>query len=286
MTNTSIYMSTYSLSQDRSCNTSRAVFALKTKHKLCLTGTPLQNRIGEFFSLLRFLEVDPFSYYFCRKCPCKSLHWKFSDMRHCDQCKHRPMDHCCWFNSELLKPIQLNGNEGEGKLAFEKLHKLLSHIMLRRTKMERADDLGLPPRIVRIRRDYFNEEELDLYDSIYGESKRKFNTYVAQGVVLARLPPLLDLNIETNFVLEQLRKHLYIDHTNAPIGRSPRSCSPKTGARRAKHPCMLHLRRRSRGRNPVQVPPQILPSLCHKVYRWVHWQQCPGLSALPYITLN
>lgn len=56
--------------------------------------------------------------------------------------------------------------------------------MLRRTKEERADDLGLPPKIVKVRRDYFNEEELDLYDSIYGDSKRQFNTYVAHGVVL------------------------------------------------------------------------------------------------------
>lgn len=170
--------------KDRTCNTAKAVFALTTKHKLCLSGTPLQNRIGEFFSLLRFLEADPFSYYFCRKCKCKSLHWKFSNHRSCDDCKHRPMDHCNWFNAELLKPIQQYGNVGEGKTAFAKLRKILGHLMLRRTKVEKADDLGLPPRVVRIRRDYFNEEELDLYDSIYGESRRKFDTYVAQGVVL------------------------------------------------------------------------------------------------------
>jgi len=170
--------------KDRSCNTARAVFALKTKYKLCLSGTPLQNRIGELFSLLRFLEADPFSMYFCRKCDCKSMHWKFTDRRHCDQCKHRPMDHMCWFNYELLRPIQNNGNTGPGKVAFANLQLLLSLIMLRRTKVERADDLGLPPRVVKVRRDYFNEEELDLYDSIYGQSRRKFNTYVASGVVL------------------------------------------------------------------------------------------------------
>ena len=56
--------------------------------------------------------------------------------------------------------------------------------MLRRTKIERADDLGLPPRVVEIRRDFFNEEEKDLYQSLYSDSKRKFNDYVAEGVVL------------------------------------------------------------------------------------------------------
>ncbi|GEQ67318.1 hypothetical protein JCM33374_g982 [Metschnikowia sp. JCM 33374] len=51
-------------------------------------------------------------------------------------------------------------------------------------KIERADDLGLPSRIVEIRRDVFNEEEKVLYSSLYSDSKRKFNDYVAEGVVL------------------------------------------------------------------------------------------------------
>lgn len=170
--------------KDRTCNTAKSVFALQTTYKLCLSGTPLQNRIGEFFSLLRFLEIDPFAYYHCRECSCKQLHWAFTDRQHCDSCHHTPMSHVSFFNQEFLKPIQLHGHEGPGKEAMQRLHLLLSHIMLRRTKVERADDLGLPPRIVKIRRDFFNEEELDLYDSIYGSSKRKFDTYVAQGVVL------------------------------------------------------------------------------------------------------
>ncbi|KAF3927107.1 hypothetical protein AA313_de0207605 [Arthrobotrys entomopaga] len=170
--------------KDRSCSTARAVFNLQTKYKLCLSGTPLQNRIGELFSLLRFLESDPFSMYFCRKCDCKSMHWKFKDYKHCDDCGHRPMDHLCFFNYEILKPIQAFGNTGKGKDSYGKLQSLLKLIMLRRTKVQRADDLGLPPRIVRVRRDYFNEEELDLYQSTYSSSKRKFNTYVASGVLL------------------------------------------------------------------------------------------------------
>ena len=33
--------------KDRNCSTAKAVFALESKYKLCLTGTPLQNRVGE-----------------------------------------------------------------------------------------------------------------------------------------------------------------------------------------------------------------------------------------------
>lgn len=170
--------------KDRTCNTARAVYALQTKTKWCLSGTPLQNRIGELFSLLRFLEIDPFAFYYCRTCNCKSLHWKFSNRRNCDECHHTPMEHVCFFNNEFLKPIQTYGNAGPGKEAMGNLQVLLGHIMLRRTKVERADDLGLPPRIVHIKRAFFNEEELDLYASVYGDSKRKFDTYVAAGVVL------------------------------------------------------------------------------------------------------
>jgi DNA repair protein RAD16 len=171
--------------KQRNSKTTKAVCALKTKYKLCLTGTPLQNRIGEVFSLLRFLEVGPFAYNFCRKCPCKTLHWKFSDNRHCDKCGHGPMQHICFFNYEFLKPIQSHGNEGEGQAAHARLQKLLhQHVMLRRTKREREEDLGLPPKVMTIRRDNFSEEELDLYNSIYSDAQRKFDTFVAQGVLL------------------------------------------------------------------------------------------------------
>lgn len=40
-------------------------------------------------------------------------------------------------------------------------------MMLRRTKVERGSELGLPPRIVYTRRDLFNEEEDDFYEALY-----------------------------------------------------------------------------------------------------------------------
>lgn len=56
--------------------------------------------------------------------------------------------------------------------------------MLRRTKVERADDLGLPPRTIIVRRDYFSPEEKDLYLSLFSDAKRQFSYYVDQGTVL------------------------------------------------------------------------------------------------------
>lgn len=64
--------------KERSTNAAKAAFALNAQYKWCLSGTPLQNRVGELYSLVRFLGADPFSHYFCKQCDCKSLHWQVS----------------------------------------------------------------------------------------------------------------------------------------------------------------------------------------------------------------
>lgn len=82
---------------------------------------------------------------------------------------------------------------GPGRTAFKKLKILLDRMMLRRTKVmgiywpvtvcvwlwlsqiERADDLGLPPRTVIVRRDYFSQEEKELYLSLFSDAKRQFS---------------------------------------------------------------------------------------------------------------
>jgi len=61
---------------------------------------------------------------------------------------------------------------------------LLDRVMLRRTKLERADELGLPPRTVIVRRDYFSPEEKELYLSLFTDAKREFSTYVQKGTLL------------------------------------------------------------------------------------------------------
>ena len=53
-----------------------------------------------------------------------------------------------------------------------------------RLQLQRADDLGLPPRTVVIRRDYFSPEERELYLSLFSDAKRQFSTYLDQGTVL------------------------------------------------------------------------------------------------------
>lgn len=65
--------------------------------------------------------------------------------------------------------------------------------MLRRTKVERNDELGLPPRIIECRRDVFNDAEEELYQSLYSDSTRVFNTYAEAGTVLNNYASIFSL---------------------------------------------------------------------------------------------
>jgi DNA repair protein RAD16 len=179
--------------KDRYCSTAKASFAINCDYKWSLSGTPLQNRVGELFSLIRLMNLYPHSYYFCTRCPCKMQQWSFKDHLHCDHCGHTGHQHFCYWNREILKPIQKYGNQGDGLLAFKKLGSVLDRIMLRRTKIERNDELGLPPRIVECRRDVFNDAEEELYDSLYSDTNRTYNTYVTEGTVLNNYASIFSL---------------------------------------------------------------------------------------------
>lgn len=168
----------------RSSMTAKACFALKTDYRWCLSGTPLQNRIGEFFSLIRFLNIRPFAQYLCKQCPCATLEWSMNEESRCKHCKHAGMQHVSVFNQELLNPIQKYGNFGPGKDAFRKLRLMTDRIMLRRLKKDHTNAMELPVKEIYVDRQFFGEEENDFANSIMTNGQRKFDTYVAQGVLL------------------------------------------------------------------------------------------------------
>ncbi|ESZ94607.1 hypothetical protein SBOR_5018 [Sclerotinia borealis F-4128] len=170
--------------KSRTSGSAKACFALKASHKWCLSGTPLQNRIGEFFSLVRFLDIRPFACYFCKQCPCSTLEWDMNSQNRCNGCNHSGMQHVSVFNQELLNPIQKFGNNGAGKEAFRKLRILTDRFMLRRVKRDHSSAMELPAKEIYVDRQFFGEEENDFAGSIMNNGARKFETYVAQGVLL------------------------------------------------------------------------------------------------------
>ncbi|BFI40676.1 DNA repair protein RAD16 [Marchantia polymorpha subsp. ruderalis] len=192
--------------KDRRCSTAKAIFALRSIYKWALSGTPLQNRVGELYSLVRFLGVYPFSYYFCRKCDCKSLDYKFSFGQKCE-CGHSALLHFCWWNKFIANPIKKWGYIDEGRTAMTILkHLVLQKCLLRRTKTERAADLSLPPRTISLRRDVFDDREKDFYEALYSESQLQFNTYVHSGTLLNNYAHIFDLLIR----LRQAVNHPYL----------------------------------------------------------------------------
>lgn len=107
-----------------------------------------------------------------------------NDDNRCKQCGHSGMQHVSVFNQELLNPIIKNGNKGPGKVAFEKLRLLTERFMLRRVKRDHSSAMELPAKEIFVDRHFFGEEENDFAGSIMNNGTRRFETYVAQGVLL------------------------------------------------------------------------------------------------------
>ncbi|KAL4363700.1 hypothetical protein GQ457_04G011570 [Hibiscus cannabinus] len=64
--------------KDSRSNTAKAVLSLESLYKWALSGTPLQNRVGELYSLVgSFLAKVPYSYYLCKDCDCRILDYRF-----------------------------------------------------------------------------------------------------------------------------------------------------------------------------------------------------------------
>ncbi|KAI1414591.1 SNF2 family N-terminal domain-containing protein [Hypoxylon sp. FL1857] len=188
--------------KSRQTMTAKACFALNAEYRWCLTGTPLQNRIGEFFSLLRFLKVTPFASYVCGSCPCSQIEWAPRENYSCSHCDHHMFSHVSVFNQELLNPITRYGNVGPGKIAFEKLHSLIKRIMLRRLKKDNTNAMELPVKEIYVNRQFFGEHETDFATSIMTNTKRRFDTYADDGVVLKNYANIFGLIMQMRQVAD------------------------------------------------------------------------------------
>lgn len=109
--------------------TAQCVCSLKSNHRLCLTGTPMENHLGELWSMYHFLMPGFLG----------------------------PMDR---FNRQFRKPIE---NQADGD-RLRQLQKRVQPFLLRRTKQAVVQDL--PKKTEIIRSVILEGKQQDLYESI------------------------------------------------------------------------------------------------------------------------
>lgn len=110
--------------------------------RLCLTGTPVQNKLDDVFALIKFLRLNPFD------------------------------DKSVW-TEYVGSPVKF----GQA-LGIARLQTIMKCITLRRTKDAKAADgsmiLALPPRREELRLLKFEPQEQEIYDKFFKESKEEF----------------------------------------------------------------------------------------------------------------
>lgn len=130
----------------------RASCDLIADRRLCLTGTPVQNKLDDVFALLKFLRLEPF-------------------------------DEKSVWTEYIGTPVKY----GQA-LGIARLQSIMKCITLRRTKESRAENgqriLSLPPRQDILRRLTFDDYERSIYDQFFSESKAEFNELSSKNEVM------------------------------------------------------------------------------------------------------
>ncbi|TPX30734.1 hypothetical protein SmJEL517_g05755 [Synchytrium microbalum] len=163
----------------------RAAIQLKSQFRWCLSGTPIQNNIGELYPLISFLGIPPYA------------DW--------DE-----------FREKVMNPFK----RGRHKTALKRVHAILKGLhlkllkrlrhswfllnasdsppamCLRRTKDMQLDGQPitvLPPRNVLLDAQVFTTPERQFYDALEKRIRLKFNTYVKRGTVMKNYTNVLVL---------------------------------------------------------------------------------------------
>ncbi|WFC98467.1 DNA helicase rad5 [Malassezia yamatoensis] len=137
--------------KNRATVAARAACLLQADRRWALTGTPIQNRLTDLYSLLRFLQVEP-----------------WGDVS--------------FFNSFLAKPFA-----SQNAKALDIVQAILSSILLRREKSTRDSNglpiVDLPEKHLDTQHLRFSETEREIYNSVYDRARLRYKRLAAQGLV-------------------------------------------------------------------------------------------------------
>lgn len=139
----------------------RAIRKLKGRHKIALTGTPIENRLNELWSIFHFLNPGYLG----------------------SQTE---------FQRRFATPIEKNGDQQ----ATEKLQNLIRPFLLRRTKTDERIALDLPDKLEQKEYCPLTVEQASLYEQIVQQSLEKLEQvdgFARRGIILQMLNNLKQL---------------------------------------------------------------------------------------------
>ncbi|TPX50784.1 hypothetical protein SeLEV6574_g00692 [Synchytrium endobioticum] len=146
--------------KDTKTGQARAACALKGERRWCLTGTPIQNRLDDIFSLLKFLRLEPF-------------------------------DNKRVWDDKILKAIKF-----KDEIAQHRLQTLMKAITLRRTKHQKIKNqpiLTLPPKNERMILLELGPVERALYDRVHQKGVAFFDALMKRGEAMRNYVHLLEI---------------------------------------------------------------------------------------------
>ncbi|KAG0258506.1 DNA helicase rad5 [Mortierella polycephala] len=148
--------------KSRITKTSKACYALNSARRWIVTGTPIQNKLEDLFSLVHFLRAEPWS--------------NFS-----------------FWRTFIGVPFESKDKDK----AMKVLTSVLEPLVLRRTKTTKDEDgnpiVMLPERTIEIEYLEFSEQENDIYQALFKDGKTKFNHYCRAGTVLRHYASIFQL---------------------------------------------------------------------------------------------
>ncbi|KAI9267417.1 SNF2 family N-terminal domain-containing protein [Sporodiniella umbellata] len=159
--------------------TAQACRDIRATRRWAVTGTPIQNKLDDLYSLIRFLKHEP------------------------------------WANRSFWKTFITIPFEKKDPAAISAVQTVLEPIVLRRTK-NMKDSRGqpmvlLPSKTIGVEYLAFSPEEQDIYDAVYSDSETKFSYFCQAGQLGKNYASIFQLLIR----LRQICCHPYLMLQNA-----------------------------------------------------------------------
>ncbi|KAF8946681.1 DNA helicase rad5 [Haplosporangium gracile] len=165
--------------KSRLTKTAKACYALNSVRRWVVTGTPIQNKLEDLFSLVHFLRAEPWS--------------NFS-----------------FWRTFITIPFESKDKDK----AMRVITSVLEPLVLRRTKTTKDENgdpiIMLPERTIEIEYLKFSAQENDIYQALFKDGKTKFNHYCRAGTVLRHYASIFQL---------LMRMRQVCDHPLLVVGR-------------------------------------------------------------------